>query len=255
MSKKTGVVLIVLSLPILVIGALHFNMIMLGLDESREPITLAITGGGVLLLAVGVSGATRPRNGILVALVGAGIMTALLLRARANGRRWHAEFESERAVKDAAEAVCNGIPHAGVTATSFPRAIMSAGRSEDKATTWYVTEWQGLPKAETAADLQLVACTVTSKATVASCSYGSGTTTSHIIFKVQVTETITVREAKTAKELGTRSFEGAKPSEKCDDSVRVSNRSEFSRDVSGGSPDGAAETAWLRTFVAPAEKP
>lgn len=253
MSKKTGTILVVLSLPVLVIGGLHFNMIMLGLDESREPITLAISGAGVLLFAAGIAGRTRPRNGILVGLVGAAIIVALFLRAKANGRRWHAQFASEKEVQDAAEAVCNGTSHAGSTATSVPRAIVSAGRSDDKPTSWYVHDWEGLPKPETAADLQLVACLVRDKTMTSSCKYDLENGSPYSIYKYKATDRITVRDAKTAKELDTRSFEGKEPSDKCDDSVRVSGR-DFSRDVTGESPSHDEETAWLKTFVTPAEK-
>lgn len=253
MTRKTGAILTLLSLPVLVIGGLHFNMIMLGLDESREPITLAITGAGVLLFALGIAGVTRPRNGIVVGIVGAAIIVALFLRAKANGRRWHAQFESERAVADAAEAVCNGKPHTGATATAVPRALMSASRSEDKPTTWYAKDWEGLTKPETAAELQLVACLVHDKTMAASCSYDLSNGSTYSIYKYKTSDTITVRDAKTAKELGTQTFEGKAPSDKCDDSVRVSGR-ELSHDVTGESPDRAAETAFLKSFVTPAEK-
>lgn len=253
MTKKTGVILTVLSLPVLVIGALHFNMIMLGLDESREPITLVITGAGVMMFAAGIAGATRPRNGILVGLAGAAIIVALFLRAKANGRRWHAELESDRAVADAVEAVCNGTPHTGATATSVPRAIMSGGRSEDKPTSWYAHDWEGLPKPATAADLQLVACIVRDKTMTSSCNYDLENHSSYSIYKYKTSDTITVRDAKTAKELGSQTFEGKAPSEKCDDSVKVSGH-ELSHDVSGESPSHDAETAFVKTFVTPAER-
>jgi hypothetical protein len=254
-TKQTGRVLIVLSLPVIVIAGLHFNMIMLGLSPNREPQTLAVSAGAAVLLALGVGGATRMRNGVIAFLVGAAIIGGLLWRSRSNGARWHRELEAERTLADAAAGVCDGKPNtaAGPPVSIWP--VMRAGRDEDsEKKSWYATEWKGLPAPQTPAELQLVACLSTRKSMTASCDYGGGKTRSYTIYKYKVSHTLTVREAKTATELGTKTFEGAAPSDKCDESVTVSSRSSSTHDVTGGSPNEGDEIAFVKTFIERAER-
>lgn len=153
----------------------------------------------------------------------------------------------EAEIAAAAEALCvNGTPNAKAAAARVggKRPIMQVVTRPDDAKVWFPLAWKGLPQPTTIEELQLVVCRVTRKEYATSCSYEGGFT----IRKHKATDTLTVFDAKTGRQLGEQRFEGALPSDSCDEAVKV-ERGAGSRDVTGMPPDQEAETAFLRAYV------
>ena len=159
-----------------------------------------------------------------------------------------ARFAREAEIQEAAEALCaKGTPNAKAgAAVKGKRPIMQViGREQSGGEMlWFVHPWEGLPKPAKIEELLLVACRVESKSYASSCEYSGGYT----IRKYKNTDIIRVLDAKTGQQLAEQRFEGAAPSDNCDESI-VNRGGESSREVSGDNPDKAAETAFLKKFV------
>ena len=129
---------------------------------------------------------------------------------------------------------------------------MMVGSKWPDMTGYAMGTWDGFPAPRFPSELQLVVCRVGTKNLVGTCPYDNKNGGTFTIYRYQNSETLTVRDAKTAEVLGEKTFEGDKPTGECDTSVTVP-KYETSRDSSGMSPDRDAETAWVKTFVSPAE--
>jgi hypothetical protein len=212
---------------------------------------LAVPSVAVVVLAIGL-GKTRGIRAALIAFVvgGAAIGGGVFL-----GQKFRedmmAEIHHELGINAAAEAVCNGTPNLAAEPAKGKRKLLQGSKWPDM-TGYGIGTWEGFPAPSSLAELQLVVCRVGTKNMTDSCSYDNKAGGTYTIYIYQSSETLTVRDAKTAEVLDVKTFEGEKPSGKCDSSVSVP-KYETSRDSTGMSPDREAEAAWVRTFVAPAE--
>jgi hypothetical protein len=93
-----------------------------------------------------------------------------------------------------------------------------------------------------------VVCGVAHQQYVPSCNYESKNgRAARTIKLVKDVDMLAIRDAKTAKVLGEKTFEGGEPSGKCDETITGGNgRDETS---SGDAPSATDETAFIKTFV------
>lgn len=164
----------------------------------------------------------------------------------------HKTWVSEGAIKDAAEALCKeGKVNEKAGEPKGKRPIMQViARDNDNGGKLYIPlVWEGLPRPETIADLQLVVCIVEDDHWSSKCDYevsgGGGGTYTIDLYKRS--EKLTVLDAKTGTKLGEQDFEGEAPSDKCDTSIKQSAPGHTK--VHGSAPSQKDETDFLRKFV------
>jgi hypothetical protein len=154
-----------------------------------------------------------------------------------------ARYKREAEVSEAAEAICKD-QKPNTRAGEAKGKMYQVVQRPDSSETWFPNPWKELPAPKTVEELTVVACRVSRDEYATSCSYDHGYT----IRKYKVTDTITVRDAKTAKVLGEKVFEGAQPSTTCDTSIKATPGQADSR-VSGLPPNEKDETDFLKTFL------
>jgi hypothetical protein len=218
--------------------------------------TLAFVGGGAIVVAIALALLKRPLVGVAVVVAAAGASVAAIKLGQAGADERMRGYEREAEIGEAAEKVCDGVPNAGAAPPSGPRKLMQVyireGSGLEKLKIPHV--WEGLPAPRSGAELQIVACIDENRNYTASCEYADANgAPSYTIHKYQHVDRVTVRDAKTAAVLGEQTFEGSVPSDRCDESIRTTSSSGTSRDSGGDPPDRAAETAFVRRFVEPAE--
>jgi len=219
---------------------------------SDLPPTLAFYGGGLLAVSIALAILEKPWVGAVVFVLGAGAAGAVIKLGQIAMDKQTAVWEMERQVGDAAEKVCDGTPNAAASGTV--RGVMQVTDtvgSEVKVP----FKWEGFPVPATPAELHVVVCRTQDHNTVAVCDYSdSSGNNRYQITKYQIVDHLSVMDARTGALLGSDSFAGSVPSEKCDDAVSMrSDSRETSHEVGGDSPDHAAETAFIRPFVERAE--
>lgn len=241
-------VLLVLGLGALGFGAkLLYDQYSLYWPDDLPP-TLAFYGGGLLAVSIALGILKKAWVGAVVLVAGAGIAGAAIKLGQGRMAEMERGWAAEREVQDTAERVCTGTANAAA-ATGGTRGLMQVTSTEGSEVAVAHT-WDGFPTPSTPAEVAIVVCRNQAHNTVAVCDYGGTGGDSYQISKYQVVDDLTVYDAKTRTVLGTQSFEGTKPSDKCDDSVMVrSDSHETSHEVSGDSPSFDAETAFVRSVM------
>lgn len=238
------------------IGAILLSWLLDWYMSDDLVFAVGVPGLGLFFLMKGLSKLGRRGLGIAVFVLGAAGIVAIVITAK--GRRDDEErgWELHRAAAAVAEAVCDGKPNTAAITPKGARAIMQVtSRPDSESKSKFANNWEGLPAPKTVAELQLVACRVSRERTIHTCRYVSepgDTLTSYKIYLAQQVDTITVRDAKTAAVLGEETFEGGMPPTSCSEKIETS---EYygNRTSTGDSPSREKQTAFLQTFVKPAE--
>jgi len=250
MASKAAKVAVGLGLVPLVFGGYQvYDRVYDWYDVNQMPPVIAIFAVGVLLVAFGLGKLKSPIVSVVLVLAAGGYVLACLKLGKTHDAERMKGYEDEIALGKAAMAVCNGTPNtaAATTPVDGKRPIMAAGHRDGEDGVGHA--WEGLPAPRTLAEMQLVACTDQSQELRNECKYeGKDGVGAYTITFYKVTNTISVKDARTLEVLGTKTFEGAEPDTSCDHEIKV-DLHESSHDVTGRAPDRDAETAFVRTFV------
>jgi hypothetical protein len=252
--RALGKVLVGFAVPALAIGlyAIWWSS-MRGWFKATDAMQgVAITGVGLVLLAIGLTLLRRPKLGLGV-FVGVGAACALVVW---RGAGQHADLEQgyadRRVVIEQLWPACSGTPIAGAAARTeaAPRpAVMINESSTGNHYEWHTEEPWRSPSLETT---QLVACFKTDKKMVDSCGYDMAGGKSMLQGVYQYVITGRIVEAKTGKQLAERTFIGSEPGT-CSERVSV-KKGQSLQDRTGGMPSETEQLAFVRSFVENAER-
>ena len=213
---------------------------------------LAITGGGLVLLAAGLTLLGRAKLGLGLFLGVVAGCAFVVWRGAERAADLDQSHVDRRGVIEQLWPACSGTPIANTAARSesAPRpAVLINQSSEGNRYEWHVEEpW----RARSLESTQLVACFTTAKQYVDSCGYdvaGGGTMTQGVY---QYVITGKIFEAKTGKQLAERTFTGPAPG-KCSERVHV-KKGNVLKDRTGGMPSDAEQLTFVRSFVDNAER-
>lgn len=220
-------------------------------DVNQMPPVIAIFAVGVLLVAIGLGKLKTPVLGVVLVLAGAGYVAACLKLGKTHDAARMRGYEDEIALGKAAMAVCNGTPNAAASSALVDgkRPVMGAGHTSTGEDGVGVP-WEGLPAPKTLAELQLVACTDQTQDFRNRCDYqGKDGAGAYTITFYRLTNTVTVKDARTLEVLGSKTFEGAEPDTSCDSEIKVERHEDSNHEVNGRAPSRDEETAFVRQFV------
>lgn len=242
-----------LAVPALAVGVMMLNFVMHGFraPEAFGGAALVTAGAGLIGLGIGQRG--KKAVGIVVFLVGAGSAFGLVKLAMIKDAQTWEQVTRESARERATQDVCQGktIATTAHSSRNVTRAYRRPAEEEyGHPPLWMPSTWPGLPTPSTAGEIDIVACITSTERQANYCTYeaeGGGGSLSISI--VQLIDEVAVRDAKTGMILGTKTFEGEVPNDKCDTSIKVNTGERGSRTSPGRSPDGAAEEAFVRTFL------
>lgn len=242
MTKRGATPLLVLGLGGLGLGMWFVNDAnQFHYDESGSHTGVAISAVAAILLGLGIAKLTRPIVWPIVIVLG---LVYPIFAWRSAASTQAAKEAVEAADADTANTlatVCQGaaVPNAAPLAEHGVRPILMVRSGDDN----YLEPLHASWKPQDVAHTQLVVCATMTKNVIEPCMYEGGVT----VKRNRYTMDLTVREARTANILGTRTFEGDPPT--CIDEVRTRAGDTSHSDFDGLSPMARDWNPWLTEYV------
>ncbi len=210
-------------------------------DEEGSHIGVAVSAVAAILLGLGIAKLTKPFVWPIVIALGLGypIFAWRSAKSADDAKQSHEAADAETAKTLA--TVCDGlaVPSAAPLAEHGLRPALMIRSGDDNYLESLDPSW----KPADVAHAQLVVCAAMTKHVIEPCMYEGGMR----VNRNQYTMELTVRAARTANVLGSRTFEGDAPS--CIDEIKTREGQTTHSDFDGLSPMARDWSPWLTEHV------
>lgn len=244
-GRAAAVVLLVLGVAATGLGAyiLRFATKYSDLRTSDLYQALAIGGGGLLLLALGLQRLIRGGKGwaaAAAALVLPGAVAGIVLQNAVKADQGRSEAQAaQQAVFDQIEAVCTrgqALPAAAAydRAPGLHRVVFFTTPPDGNTYAWWGEAVPARWRPKSVAQVQLVACVKSTDEDLQDCEYRTRNGETRDLSRVRHHVSMVLYEAKTRTELLHKEFVGSEP-DSCPDTTRLSEYS-TSNKIEGSLP-------------------